>query len=53
LGEAGAGGAGALYGADADGIVRHGVFEGLREDNPSQEVTMECPAERSELSSAW
>jgi bifunctional non-homologous end joining protein LigD len=28
------------------GIVRHGVFEGLREDKLAQEVTMERPAER-------
>jgi bifunctional non-homologous end joining protein LigD len=30
-----------------DGIVRHGVFEGLREDKPGQEVTMERPVELS------
>jgi bifunctional non-homologous end joining protein LigD len=29
-----------------DGIVRHAVFEGLREDKLAQEVTMERPAER-------
>jgi bifunctional non-homologous end joining protein LigD len=29
-----------------DGIVRHGVFEGLREDKLAQEVTMERPRER-------